>query len=299
MPQDILQFIDARFQASDAFTAAFPGNINFDRAEPSASRPYLLVSILAEANGSSTEEDTYSESVQVQFTIVADSIPEVRTLRQLLARDPDSGFDRIATESLGDADVCLTAMRTGGFPSLDPDPNPDAGELAMGTLDYLFVLSREDGAGTGSGSGSGAGSGASATTIGVSILPFGDPGRFSPATDEDGNPVSFAVGPEVEMPSAARITSASFACPVPRTAPASGTWTALVQVQPAGTTDPAAAVDVCSLAVDLAAAPIEAPFALAAPYAVAAGDVLRCGLVPVGSPTALDAPSFTVALGPP
>lgn len=140
---DVLDFLAARFENSAAFRSAFPGGLTFGRAEPSSPRPFATVNVLAEVPSWDTEGN-YAEGVLVQFTVVAGSAPDVRALRTLLARDPTAGMDRISLAPLGGPDSLITAIRTGGAPVLDPGAGPDAGDVWMGTIDYLFFTYREN-----------------------------------------------------------------------------------------------------------------------------------------------------------
>jgi hypothetical protein len=142
---DILQFLDRHLAAHAATADGFPGGHHFRRTEYRPTRPYLLVDVLSEVPSFSTEGDLHGESVAVQFTIVADTVAQARTLRRTLTRDADAGLDRIAQAALGDnGDRVVAAIRTGGSATIDPEPSPTGGEAVLATVDYTFITSRND-----------------------------------------------------------------------------------------------------------------------------------------------------------
>jgi len=138
---DLLQWIDSRFD-DPTFATAFPGGVHFQRQEPgNATRPYVIVDLLSESPVWNMD-DTYGETVQVQFTIVCDSIPEARQLRDVITRHATAGLDSVADADLGAGDRITSAMRTGGVTTFDTKPNPDAGEAVLATVDYVFSIYR-------------------------------------------------------------------------------------------------------------------------------------------------------------
>lgn len=139
--EDLLPFLSRALHARPVLVAGFPGGFHFHRAPARPQRPYLIVDLLSEAPAFSTEP-LASENVAVQFTIVADEVSTARQLRHTLTRDPAEGLDFLADEPLGSDDLVVTATRTGGATTIDPDPNPDAGEAVLATVDYLFLCSR-------------------------------------------------------------------------------------------------------------------------------------------------------------
>lgn len=138
---DILQWLDAHLNDSADLANAFPGGFHLRRGEPDIERPYLICDVISEVPAWTTEL-LYSEAITIQFTIISDSIPESRRLRTLLTRHPTVGLDRVEQSPLGPEDAVVTALRTGGTMTIDPEPSPQGGEIATCTIDYLFLVSR-------------------------------------------------------------------------------------------------------------------------------------------------------------